>query len=103
MSQSAPGVLLSPQHDEAARNADRAAALLVAQGLVDLCLAERVEGALRATGYSCLRAVAASVCGQLVVLRGRVPSYYLKQIAQAAALGVPGVRELRNDVEVDPP
>jgi osmotically-inducible protein OsmY len=66
----------------------------------DLCVAERVERALRATGYPPLRAVEVSVCGQLVILRGRVPSYYMKQFAQAAALALPGVRELRNDVEV---
>jgi osmotically-inducible protein OsmY len=74
--------------------------LQAAQSLVDLCLVERVERALRATGYSPLRAVEVSVRGQLVILRGRVPSYYMKQLAQAVAMGVAGTRELRNDVDV---
>jgi osmotically-inducible protein OsmY len=93
-------VLPSTQHEDAEGKASRLAALLVAQGLMDLCLAERVEQALRATGYPSLRAVKVSVCGGLVILQGRVPSYYLKQLAQATALDVPGVGELRNDVEV---
>jgi osmotically-inducible protein OsmY len=63
-------------------------------------LAERVARALRATGYPALRAVEVSAHGGLIVLHGRVPSYYLKQLAQAGALTVPGVQELRNDLEV---
>jgi osmotically-inducible protein OsmY len=88
-----------PHGDEAAQ-ARQAAALLLAQGLSEFCLAERVEQALRATGYPPLRAVAVSVCGPLVILQGRVPSYYMKQLAQTAALAVAGVRELRNEVDV---
>jgi osmotically-inducible protein OsmY len=44
-----------------------------------------------------------TVCDRRVLLRGQVPSYFLKQIAQAVALAVPGVRELRNDLEVARP
>ncbi len=92
-------VLPCRRHGREAKHADQAA-LLAAQSLVDLCLAERIERALRATGYSPLRAVAVAVCGRLVILRGRVPSYYLKQLAQAAAMEVAGVGEVRNDVQV---
>jgi osmotically-inducible protein OsmY len=101
MTQSAARVVPpSGRHGDEERSASQAAALLVAQSLLDLCLAERVERALRATGYPPLRVVEVSVCGQLVVLRGRVPNYYMKQVAQAVATDVAGVRELRNDVEV---
>jgi hypothetical protein len=62
-------------------------------------LAERVKHALRDAGYSDLDAVDVSIDGELVVLRGRVPSYYLKQIAQAVVIAVPGVAQCRNDVE----
>jgi osmotically-inducible protein OsmY len=93
-------VLPSGRHGDEERNQGQAAALLLAQSLLDLGLAERVERALRATGYPPLRAVEVSVCGQLVILQGRVPSYYMKQLAQAVAMGVAGVRELRNDVQV---
>jgi len=87
-------------HRDKETHAVHAAALLATQSLEDRCLAERVERALRATGYAPLRAVEVSACGRLIILRGRVPSYYMKQLARAAALEVPGVRDLRNDVEV---
>lgn len=63
-------------------------------------LAERVEQALRATGYPALRAVDVGVRGQSVVLHGRVPTYYMKQLAQTVALEVAGVDGLCNEVEV---
>jgi len=63
-------------------------------------LAQRVERALHVRGYRALRAVTVTVRGPLVILQGRVPSYYMKQMAQEAALEVPGVRKLRNDVQV---
>ena len=34
---------------------------------------------------------------------GRVSSYYLKQLAQATALAVPGAHQIRNDLNVIPP
>ncbi|NLE37162.1 MAG: BON domain-containing protein [Pirellulaceae bacterium] len=36
----------------------------------------------------------------MLTLRGRVSSYYLKQIAQTAVLGMEGVEEVNNHVEV---
>lgn len=73
---------------------------VLAQRREDLRLAEQVERALHVTGYPPLRAVEACVSGRLVILQGRVPSYYMKQIAQASALKVLGVHQLRNDLEV---
>ena len=40
---------------------------------------------------------------RLVILSGRVPTYYLKQVAQGTALNVPGARHLRNDLDVTRP
>jgi osmotically-inducible protein OsmY len=88
-----------PHGDEEAR-AGQPAALEAAQLPMDHGLAERVGRVLNATGYSPLRAIEVSIHSQLVILRGRVPSYYMKQLAQAAVLDVPGVRALRNDVQV---
>jgi osmotically-inducible protein OsmY len=96
-------VLPCQEHGDEANDASAAAVFLVAQSLEDLRLAERVARSLRATGYPPLRAVAVTVRGRLAILQGRVPSYYMKQVAQAAALDVPGVRELRNDLEVTRP
>lgn len=73
------------------------------QRLEDLRLAERIERALRATGHRSLRAVAVAVCARVVILGGRVPSYYLKQLAQATALAVPGAHHIRNDLHVVQP
>src|SRR5579864_9009635 len=77
-----------------------ATAFQVAEILEDLRVAEGVDRALRATGHMPLRAVQVSVCGRVVILQGRVPSDYLKQAAQAAALGVLGVEKLHNYLEV---
>jgi len=63
-------------------------------------LAGEVRQALRSTGYAALRMVRVFADGQLVTLQGRVPSYYLKQVAQTAAMDVAGVRELHNELEV---
>ena len=73
------------------------------QSREDRRLAERVERALRATGYGSLRAVVVSVSARVVILLGRVPSYYLKQIAQATALTVPGAHQIHNGLDVIPP
>jgi osmotically-inducible protein OsmY len=75
-------------------------ALVLGQSLEDLRLAERIERALRASGYGQLRGVGVTVHARLVILAGRVPSYYLKQVAQTAALAVPGVHQVRNDLDV---
>jgi osmotically-inducible protein OsmY len=83
-------------------NADGAATLLT-QRVVDLDLAARVGCALRATGYAPLRGVEVTVHERLVILRGHVPSYHLKQVAQGTALAVLGAQEVRNDLEVDQP
>jgi osmotically-inducible protein OsmY len=93
-------VLPLGRHGDEDGNASQTDASLLAQCLMDLRLAERVEQALGATGYFALRAVEVLVCDQCVFLEGRVHSYYLKQRAQAVAMEVAGVRELRNEVQV---
>jgi len=76
---------------------------LLPQSLEDHRLAERVERALCATGYGPLRTVRVSVNAGVVILEGRVSSYYLKQVAQATALTVPGTQRIRNDLDVIQP
>ena len=77
------------------RKAVEPAAPLPTQNPDDLCLAERVERSLRATGYGPLREVQVRVDARTVLLAGRVPSYYLKQVAQATAMAVPGAHRVR--------
>lgn len=64
-------------------------------------LADRIERALRTAGYGPLRGIQVTVDARLVILGGRVPSYYLKQVAQETALTVPGTHQVRNDLDVD--
>jgi osmotically-inducible protein OsmY len=66
----------------------------------DVHLAERVSLALRETGRLPLIDLDVSVCDQLVLLQGRLPTYYLKQLAQATAMAVPGIERVRNLVNV---
>jgi osmotically-inducible protein OsmY len=63
-------------------------------------LVDRVERALRATGYMALRDIAVTAMGGVVRLVGRVPSYYLKQIAQSAAQSGSGTHQVRNELNV---
>lgn len=66
----------------------------------DLNMASRIDRALRATGYTSLRNVRIGVATGSVILRGRVSTYYLKQVAQVVALGIPGVKKVQNELDV---
>ena len=66
----------------------------------DAELCRNVERALAASGYMPLRAVEVRVREGLVQLRGHVPTYYLKQMAQTAVMQRLGVEMLQNDIEV---
>jgi osmotically-inducible protein OsmY len=101
-----PSALLSlPTHEPTGEEsaAVQVTPRLQAQGPEDLALAERVACALRATGYKQLRDIEVTVQGRLVILAGRVPTYYLKQVAQTRAMAVPGAQQVRNDLEVGRP
>ena len=64
-------------------------------------LAQRVRRELRDSGYSQLRDVQVVAHGVgRVHLEGCVQSFYLKQIAQTAALGVDGVALVENRLRV---
>ncbi len=66
----------------------------------DLRLAEQVERALHQSSYELLRRVEVIVREGRVSLKGKVPSYYLKQVAQAAVQAIPGDYLVCNDLEV---
>ena len=51
---------------------------------------EAVQSAVNSLGYPILGTVNCSTASEGLVLSGAVPSYYLKQIAQVAALRVAG-------------
>ncbi len=88
------------EHPDEEKNALQATAPVLGRSLEDHRLAERVECALRATGYGALHTVRVSVHARVIILEGRVASYYLKQIAQATALAIPGTHQIRNGLDV---
>ena len=64
-------------------------------------LADAVRSALAQTRHGWLQRVVVAGEGGRVVLRGKVPSYYLKQMAQTAAMTVQGVEVLQNELQVE--
>jgi osmotically-inducible protein OsmY len=58
------------------------------------------EERLRRSGYLALRDVACMARDDVVYLHGRLPSYFLKQLAQEIAAGVEGVRRVVNRIDV---
>jgi hypothetical protein len=59
-----------------------------------------VRHQLCSSGYLLLRKLQYQVCDGVVTIRGRVPSFFLKQMAQEAVLKLAQIREVRNFVEV---
>ena len=96
----APLIRPTREHPSKEKSLPRETVPLPTQGLEDQRLAQRVERALCATGYGALRTVRVTVSERVVVLGGRVSSYYLKQVAQATALAVSAAHQIRNDLHV---
>jgi hypothetical protein len=55
---------------------------------------------LRSSAYPALRRLRCDVAGSVVRLHGVLPSYYLKQMAQATLQRLDGIRNVINLVEV---
>jgi osmotically-inducible protein OsmY len=53
--------------------------------------------------YAALHRISCDFHDGVLVLRGRLASYYLKQLAQAVASQLEGVRHVENLIEVDRP
>jgi len=60
------------------------------------------QARLRHSPYVPLRNVQCSFFDGVLILWGRVPSYYLKQIAQSLMSDLPTGREIRNELRVCP-
>jgi osmotically-inducible protein OsmY len=65
-----------------------------------LGVAEAVAERLWSHAYQALRGISCEYREGVLVLRGRLESYYLKQLAQEVAGGVEGVVRLTNQIEV---
>lgn len=63
-------------------------------------LCTTIGRAMQQTGYLPLRSVQVVAHEGFVSLKGRVPTYYLKQVAQSTAMSIDGVDALENDITV---
>ena len=66
----------------------------------DRNLVARAESRLQKSGYPALRDIRCESQEGVFVLRGHVPSYYLKQVAQELVRGVATAETIVNQVEV---
>ncbi len=65
-------------------------------------IAERAENRLRGNAYLALKNVSCEYRDGVLTLHGCLPTYYLKQIAQAVVGRLDGVRHIVNDIAVTP-
>jgi osmotically-inducible protein OsmY len=70
---------------------------------IDSALRLRIQHALEQSGYQPLRELGVAVEGDEVVLRGRLPTYYLTQLALTKAMHVEGVGRVRHEIQVNNP
>jgi osmotically-inducible protein OsmY len=66
-------------------------------------IGRQAEERIRQSSYLALRDITCDASGDVLHLRGCLPSHYLKQVAQEIAAGVEGAREVKNSIEVVPP
>lgn len=59
------------------------------------------ESKLRKSQYNSLRAVRCQFHEGALILHGRVPSFYLKQVAQTVVRNIEEVAQIYNRLEVD--
>ena len=74
-----------------------------AREVADTQLADDLHHAFCRTGYAPLRHIGVDHHDGHVRLEGRVPTYFLKQLAQSLASSFPGVRQIHNEIEVVSP
>jgi hypothetical protein len=60
----------------------------------------QAQALLLRTPYPALRSVSCECRGAELILRGRLPSFFLKQMAQSAVARLPGVDRVVNQIEV---
>ena len=55
---------------------------------------------LQKSPYGIVRRISCEYDGGVLVLKGRLPSYYHKQVAQEAVVDLRGVQQVHNEIEV---
>jgi len=72
------------------------------RGDVDQSIALLVRAELLKSPYSAIRAVACRSQDDVLILSGRVPSYYFKQVAQRLAMdAIGGLATIDNQLQVE--
>jgi osmotically-inducible protein OsmY len=66
----------------------------------DRSIVDAVYRALRASGYCQLLRLQVYCDHGRVTLQGRLPTFYLKQVAQSALRSIHGIRDIDNDITV---
>jgi len=61
----------------------------------------KIHRTLNCLGYAQLQGVRCHLDGDEIVLTGSLDSFYLKQVALSVALKLPGVRNVRNEIQVN--
>ena len=75
-------------------------ALLLPPPVRRVDVADLAERALRNSPYLSLRNIICECRDGVLTLRGCLPTYFLKQVAQAVVASVEGVRQIVNEIEV---
>ncbi len=65
--------------------------------------AEMAESHLRSNSYLALKNISCEFRHGVLILKGNVPTYYLKQVAQAVVAPTAGVERIVNEIEVVAP
>jgi osmotically-inducible protein OsmY len=63
-------------------------------------IAQLARRAFEQIGYQQLSSLECFEEKGLLILRGRLNSFYLKQVAQSVAVKIPGVQLVQNEIEV---
>ena len=64
-------------------------------------MANAVERRFQESPYRSIRMLQCEHRGEALILRGRLPTLHLKQLAQSIALRVPGVAVIHDSIEID--
>lgn len=62
--------------------------------------ATAIQTALNLTGYAELRRLQIECEAGAVTISGRVPTYYLKQLAHCVIQEIPGINRIHNEIDV---
>ena len=65
--------------------------------------ADLAERSLRSNSYLALKNISCDLLDGVLVLRGCLPTYYLKQIAQEVVAHLEGVKRIENRIQVVTP